>query len=69
MECCDCSMQLVTFPESVPGMAAKGFLSAAESSGGVGFSKLITITLRSEDLSTLVRILGDCHMLNRERPA
>lgn len=61
-------MQLVTFPESVPGMAAKGFLSAAESSGGVGFSKLITITLRSEDLSTL-KILGDCHMLNRERPA
>lgn len=62
-------MQLVTFPASVPGMAARGFLSAAESSGGVGFSKLITITLRSEDLSTLVKILGDSHMWNRERPA
>lgn len=40
-------MQLLTFPESVPGMATKGFLSAAESSGGVGFCKvmLVTITL------------------------
>lgn len=31
MECCDCSMQLVTFPECVPGMAAKVLCSAAES--------------------------------------
>lgn len=53
-------MQLVTFPESLPGMATKALLSAAES-GGVGFSKLVTITLRSEDLSTLVKILGDSH--------
>lgn len=68
MECCDCSMQLVTFPERVPGMAAKALLSTAES-GGAGFSKLITITVRSEDLSTLVKILGDSHTQNRERPA
>lgn len=45
MECCDCSMQLVTFPECVPGTVAKALLSAAES-GAVGFSKLITVTLK-----------------------
>lgn len=61
-------MQLVTFPERVPGMAAKALFSAAES-GGVGFSRLITITLRSEDLSTPVKILGDSHTQNRERLA
>lgn len=61
-------MQQVTFPECVPGMAAKALLSAAES-GDCGFSKLITITLRSEDLSTFVKILGDCHTWNRARPA
>lgn len=40
----DCSMQLLTFPESVPGMATKGLLSAAESGGG-GFSKLMLVAI------------------------
>lgn len=38
-------MQLLTFPESVPGMATKGLLSAAESSGGGGFSKLMLVAI------------------------
>jgi len=38
-------MQLLTFAQSVSGMAAKGFLSAAESSGGVGFPKLMLVTV------------------------
>lgn len=38
-------MQWLILPEPVPGMAAKGFPSAAESSGGVGFFKLMLVTV------------------------
>lgn len=41
----DCSTQLLTFAESVPGMAAKGFLSAAESSGDAVFCMFVLVAV------------------------
>lgn len=48
-------MRSLTIPRSVPGMATKGFLTAAESSGVICFPKLVLITItlnkRSPDYS------------------
>lgn len=49
----DCSTQLLTFPESVPGMAAKGFLSAAESTGDVGFYTFVLVAIAPNKRETV----------------